>query len=35
MMQEHRKQANKESEKVEDKWICTSTHFEGILNLKR
>jgi hypothetical protein len=29
-MQEHRKQAQ-----VEDNWICTSAHFENVLNLKR
>jgi hypothetical protein len=34
-MQEHRKQASKESAKEEDNWRCTSTHFEGILNFKR
>jgi hypothetical protein len=34
MMQEHRKQASKASAKAEDSWICTSAHFEIILNLK-
>jgi hypothetical protein len=34
-MQEHRKQANKESAKAEDNWECTSAHFEDILKFKR